>query len=155
MRNSPTFSNHSHEILSRRTSLYHETRAIDRNTQAFKSLSLSDYTWTSPRRTFITDPFPTVRPHPNQTQNSSLQTRPILAYAQAKLKYREKSNETVQIQFQIIKFKTVLNCTNEVLDKSNPSYSTGKNYEYNRVAKVKKEKTKKKLEKQRRQIEES
>lgn len=40
-RNSPTFSNHSHEILSRRTSLYHETRAIDRNTQAFKSLSLS------------------------------------------------------------------------------------------------------------------
>lgn len=119
MRNSPTFSNHSHEILSRRTSLYHETRAIDRNTQAFKSLSLSDYTWTSPRRTFITDPFPTVRPHPNQTQNSSLQTRPILAYAQAKLKYREKSNETVQIQFQIIKFKTVLNCTNEVLDKSN------------------------------------
>lgn len=52
----------------------------------------------------------------------------------------KKSNETVQIQFQIIKFKTVLNCTNEVLDKSNPSYSTGKNYEYNRVAKVKKEK---------------
>lgn len=103
MRNSPTFSNHSHEILSRRTSLYHETRAIDRNTQAFKSLSLSDYTWTSPRRTFITDPFPTVRSHPNQTQNSSLQTRPIPAYAQAKLKYREKSNETVQIQFEIIK----------------------------------------------------
>lgn len=90
MRNSPTFSNHSHEILSRRSSLYHETRAIDRNTQAFKSLSLSDYTWTSPRRTFITDPFPTVRPHPNQTQNSSLQTRPIPAYAQAKLKYREE-----------------------------------------------------------------
>lgn len=45
--------------------------------------------------------------------------------------------------FSIARMKS---STNQI--HSNPSYSIGKNYEYNRVAKVKKEKTKKELEKQ-------
>lgn len=135
-RSSPTSSNHSHEILSRS-----ENQPLSRNTghrsqhpgiQVSLSLTILELHLDAHSLPIPFPPLGLIQTKP-KILLSKPEPFPQPKYTQTK--YREKSNETVQIQFQITKFKTALNCTKWIPRKTasfrdqihlNPPYSIGK-----------------------------